>query len=173
MIDDSLPQDSILGILKSAINIEKFGIRYYTALSLAVDSQDAKELMKYLINAEESHQRFLENVFNKQKDIGDDAKRPLPLDNLDEDGRLAIFSEPLDEVDPAEVGVEEALNYGINVEEKSIKFYNSALKIINDIELKNTLQDLVKFEHEHLDLLKENLDEYRKSGTWRGYIATQ
>jgi rubrerythrin len=173
MSDDSLPRDSILGILKSAINIEKFGIRYYTALSMAVDSQDAKELMKYLVDAEEKHQRFLENEFNKQKEIGDASLRPLPLDNLDEDGRLAIFSEPLDDVDPTQVGVEEALNYGINVEEKSIKFYNSALDIINDIELKKTLQDLIKFEHEHLDLLRQNLDEFRASGNWRGYIATQ
>ena len=140
---------------------------------MAVDNLDAKELLKYLINAEEKHQYFLENEFNKQKDIGDAALRALPLDNLDEDGRLAIFSEPLDEVDPAQVGVEEALNYGINVEEKSIKFYNSALDIINDIELKKTIQDLVKFEHEHLDLLRQNLDEFRSSGNWRGYIATQ
>lgn len=167
------PKDSILGILRSAINIEQFGIRYYNALSSAVDNQDAKDLMKYLVDAEESHKRILENLFNSEKELGDAAARPLPLDNLDKDGQLAIFSEPLDDVDPTEVGVEEALQYGINVEAKSINFYKSVMKIIDDVELTDTLQNLVDFEGEHLALLKKNLSEYRSSGNWCGYIAIQ
>lgn len=173
MNDDSEPRDSILGILRSAINIEKFGIRYYSALSSAVESEDGKNLLKFLIDAEEKHQRFLEDLFNKQKEIGDSATRPLPLDNLDEDGRLSIFSEPLDDVDPAEVGVEEALLYGINVEKRSIHFYKTAAKIIDDIDLKKILLDLVDFENEHLDLFKKNLKEYRATGDWCEYVIVE
>jgi len=58
MLDEDIPRDSILGILRSAINIEKFGIKYYNALSTAIDSQDAKELLKFLVDAEKKHQRY-------------------------------------------------------------------------------------------------------------------
>jgi len=173
MLDEDIPRDSILGILRSAINIEKFGIKYYNALSTAIDSQDAKELLKFLVDAEKKHQRYLEDEYNKHLEIGDPATRPLPLDNLDDEGRLEIFSEPLDDVDPSEVGIEDAIKYGIHVEEKSIDFYQSALKIIDDIELKEILQKLITFENHHLDMLTENLDEYKSSGNWRGYVATE
>jgi rubrerythrin len=172
MDDKAFPKDSILGILRSAIDIEKFGIRYYSALCGAVENSDGKLLLKYLTDAEEKHRRFLEEEFNKQKDIGDTALRPLPLDDLDEEDRLAIFSEQLDEVDPTQVGTEEALKYGINVEKRSIEFYKNALKIINDIELKDMLEKLIHFENEHLAILQKNLKTFQKAGNWYGYIAT-
>ena len=61
MSGEDIPRDSLLGILRSAISIEKFGIRYYNALSTAVNSQDAKDLLKFLMDAETKHQLHLEN----------------------------------------------------------------------------------------------------------------
>ena len=172
MTEEIESKESILGILRAAISIEKFGIRYYSALSSAVENENGKSLLTYLVDAEEKHQRILEDIYNKQKEIGDSATRPLPLDNLDEDGRLAIFAEPLNEVDPNTVDAAEALSYGIHVEERSKIFYENAAKIVDDIELKEMFSDLVKFEDEHLKLLQKNLDEVNRSGNWRGYVAT-
>jgi rubrerythrin len=166
-------RDSILGILQSAISIEKFGYRYYMALSGATQNDEGKSLLNYLANAEKEHQRKLENIYNTQKEIGIDAAKPLPLDNLDEDGRLAIFSEHLDELDPAEVGPIKALNFGIHIEIKSIVFYKSAAKVVNNVNVKKTFLDLIEFENEHLEWLQKNLKELESSGNWAGRLDTE
>ena len=168
MVNKNEPVDSMLGIIRTAINIEKFGIRYYSALSSAVENDLGKRFLEYLINAEEDHQRTLEQKFDDLKQMGDDALRPLPLDNLDEDGDLAIFAEPLADVDPKDVGPVEAVKYGIHAEERSIKFYRNAAKIVSDTALKEIFDDLVRFEVEHLELLKKNLKQIEEDGSWVG-----
>ena len=82
MTNDLEPRDSILGLLKAAIEIEKFGIRYYTALSSAVDNEKGKSFLNYLVTAEEKHQKTLEDIYNRQKEAGEEAIKALPLDNL-------------------------------------------------------------------------------------------
>ena len=129
MNDDSEPKDSILGILKAAIDIEKFGIRYYSALGSAIDNENGKALLTYLANAEEKHQLMLEDEYHKQKQIGDEAEQPLPLDNLDEEGRLVIFAEPFEDVDPKDITEIEAINIGLRIEERSMRFYDNVAKI--------------------------------------------
>jgi rubrerythrin len=166
-------RDSILGILQSAISIEKFGYRYYMALSGATQNEEGKSLLDYLASSEKEHQRKLENMFNIQIGIGEEATKPLPLDNLDEDGRLAIFSEHLDELDPTEVGPIKALNFGIHIEIKSIVFYKSASKVVDNIDVKETFLDLIEFENEHLELLQRNLKELESSGNWAGRSDTE
>jgi rubrerythrin len=168
MNNDSEPKDSILGILRAAIDIENFGIRYYNALSSAVSNTCGKSFLNYLATAEEKHKMMLENLYNKQKELGDEVKRPLPLDNLDEEGKLAVFSEPLDEVDPTDIDAIEAVTYGIHVEEKSKIFYENAAKIVDDFDLKETFNRLVEFENEHLKLLQSNLETLQISGDWSG-----
>ena len=78
---------------------------------------NGKSFLEYLSTAEEKHKMILEDFYNKQKEIGDDAKRPLAFDNLDEEGKLAIFSEPLKDVNPADVDSIEALQYGVHTED--------------------------------------------------------
>jgi rubrerythrin len=171
MNDESIPNESILGILRSAIEIEKYGIEYYNALSTAVDDVIGKEFLKYLAEAERIHQRTLEEQYENRENSDADAIQPLPMDNLDEDGKQLIFSIPLEDYDPSTVSATDALKFGIHVEEQSMKFYNYAAKIVNDDELKNILKDLVEFEKEHMKLLKENLKILESNGDWLGKSA--
>ena len=160
MNDESEPKDSIRGILRSAINIEKFGIRYYTALSSAVEDKTGKEFIDYLVDAEQKHQRSLEQEYDKQKEFGAETLKPLPMDNLDDDGQQVIFSESLEDYEPGDVGIGEAIKFGIHVEERSIKFYSNAAKLVHDPALKEILSELVKFEQEHLELFKKNFSQF-------------
>ena len=160
MTNDSEPKDSILGILRSAINIEKFGIRYYQSLMTVVEDVTGKEMLEYLINAERKHQSYLEQEYDTQKELGMDSLQPLPLDNLDDEGRLAIFAEQLEEYQPEDVGIEAAIKFGINVEKRSIDFYSTAALLMHDFELKEKLNELVKFEEEHLQMLEKNFSQF-------------
>ena len=160
MTDDSEPKDSILGILRSAISIEKFGIRYYQSLMTVIEDVTGKEMLEFLINAEVKHQSYLEQELDKQKAFGMDAIKPLPLDNLDDEGRLAIFAEQLDEYKPKDVDIEAAIKFGINVEKRSINFYSAAALLMHDFELKEKLNELVEFEKEHLELLEKNFSQF-------------
>jgi rubrerythrin len=162
MANDSEPKDSILGIFRSAIDIEKFGIRYYQSLMTVVEDVTGKEMLEYLINAERKHQSYLEQEYDKYKELGLDSLKPLPLDNLDEEGRLAIFAEKLDEYKPEDVGIEAAIKFGINVEQRSIDFYSAAALLMHDFELEEKLNELVKFEEEHLELLQKNFSQFLK-----------
>ena len=169
MVDNAEPKESILGILRSAINIEKFGIRYYQALSSAVEDENGKALLNYLIDAESDHQRTLEQEYDKHKNLGDEALKPLPLDNIAEEGDISIFSEPLEDYDPTEVSAKEAIIFGMHVEERSIRFYLMAAKVINTPELLDILNNLIDFEKGHLELLKKNLSRLETEDTWFGY----
>ncbi len=102
--------------------------------------------------------------------MGDDALKPLPMDNLDEDGRQMIFSLPLEDYDPSKVSAIDALRFGIQVEESSILFYGNAAKIVGDNAIKNVLNGLVEFEREHLILLTKNLKQLELDGTWIGQV---
>jgi rubrerythrin len=172
MNEESIPNESMLGILRSAIEIEKYGIEYYNTLSTAVDDEIGKEFMEYLAEAERKHQRTLEQEYDTRKELGDDAIQPLPMDNLDEDGKQLIFSVPLENYDPSTVSAIDALKFGMHVEEQSMKFYNNAALIVDDDELKNVLKDLVEFEKEHLVLLKQNLEQLEINGSWLGKTET-
>jgi len=172
MNEESIPNESMLGILRSAIEIEKYGIEYYNALSTAVDDQTGKEFIEYLAEAERKHQRTLEEEYDSRKEAGDDAVQPLPMDNLDEDAKQLIFSVPLEDYDPSTVSATDALKFGIHVEEQSMKFYNNAAKIVTDDQLKTVLKDLVEFEKEHLVLLRQNLNELEINGSWLGNNPT-
>ena len=167
-MNDNESKESLLGLLRAAIDIEKFGIRYYRGLSGAVSDENGKRLLDYLADAEEDHQRTLEQKFDEMKEIGDETLKPLPLEELDKDGDISIFSEPLDEVDPQDISHIDAMKYGIKVEERSIKFYNGLARAAGDPELKRTLTELVKFEIEHLELLKKNLKQMEADGSWAG-----
>jgi rubrerythrin len=169
MVDNAEPKESILGILRSAINIEKFGIRYYQALSSAIQDENGKALMNYLIDAESDHQRKLEQEYDKHKELGDEALKPLPLDNLADEGDISIFSEPLEDYDPSSVSAKDAIIFGMHVEERSIRFYSMAAKVINAPELLDTLNNLIEFEKGHLELLKKNLNRLETEDTWFGY----
>lgn len=170
MNNEEESRESILGILRSAINIEKFGINYYSVLSGAVDDETGKELLEFLAEAERKHQRTLEQEYATQKQLGDDALKPLPMDNLDEDGKQMIFSLPLEDYDPSEVSAIDALKFGMRVEESSMRFYSNAAKIVDDDALRNVLNGLVEFEREHLQLLKQNLKQLEQDGSWLGNV---
>lgn len=170
MNSDLEPRDSVLGILKAAIEIEKFGIRYYKALASAVDNEKGKALLNYLADAEEKHQIILEDEYNKQQEVGDEASKSLPFDNLDEDGKQSIFSEPLQDVDPTEISAIEAVKYGLHVEERTMRFYNDAAKVMTDVALQDILNSLLRFEQGHFELLKKNLDQLERDDTWFGHL---
>jgi len=169
MVDNEEPKESILGILRSAINIEKFGIRYYQALSSAVEDDNGKALLNFLIDAESDHQRTLEQEYDKHKELGDEALKPLPLDNLEEEGDITIFSESLEDYDPTSVSAKDAIKFGMHVEERSIRFYSMAAKVINAPELLDILNYLIDYEKDHLELLKKNLNRLETEDTWFGY----
>lgn len=166
MTGDPEPKESVLGILRSAINIEKFGIRYYRAVSNVLEDRGGKELLNYLAEIESDHQRLLEQEYDKQKELGSEAVKSLPLDNLDDQGNEIIFSEPLEYYEPENVTAVDAVKFGINVEQRSIDFYSSAAKIMNDLLLKETFNKLVDFEKEHLELLNKTLESLEKDGSW-------
>jgi rubrerythrin len=168
MNEDDIPNESILGILRSAIEIEKYGVEYYNTLSTAVDDEIGKEFLKYLAVAEREHQRTLENEYDSKNELGEMSIQPLPMDNLDEDGKQLIFSVPLEDYDPSTVSAIDALKFGIHIEEQSMRFYNNAARMINDDELRNILKELVEFEKEHLVLLKQNLELLESEGNWLG-----
>ena len=163
------PKDSILGILRSAINIEKYGIRYYRAVGSALEDRGGKELLNYLAEIESEHQRILEQEYDKHKESSVEVAKSLPLDNLDERGNEIIFSEPLEYYEPEDISAIEAVKFGINVEQRSIDFYKAAERIMNELVLKEMFNKLVKFENEHLELLNKTLEQLEKDGSWYSF----
>ncbi len=65
---------------------------------------------------------------------------------------------------------QEALKLGMSVEANSIKFYKDNANKSPEPEITALFNELVAWEQEHMELLKENLRMLRDEGSWYGYI---
>lgn len=146
-------------IMKIALEEEKDGIEFYKKMVEKAFTPKAKELFHLLLHEEEKHLWVIENnllpTFEKEKiDLNDEE---LVIAYLKRTNRSEIFSknEKLEEIANDLTTDFEALRIGIDIEKKSIVFYENFFKATPESEGKEALKKLISEEEKHLKMLRE------------------
>lgn len=154
-------------VLKTAMAIEEFGIRFYSELSECVKDKRGSALLRGLGNDEGEHLRILtEQMSHASKGLD-----PTKVEVMDEYLKILpdkVFVKPKGSCMTLSDEIA-ALQKGIEVEENSIRMYQDALKMSLDDGTRATLEELVKWERRHKEILEENLHMLKLEGAWYGY----
>jgi rubrerythrin len=156
-----------VAVLKAAIEIEEFGIKFYSDLSGCVDDDRGSALFRSLAADEVEHRRLLQKELDR---LGQecDVSCVKPMKEYLQIIPKKVFTPPpgaclalKDEIS--------ALETGIEVEENSRRMYADSLGKVKDEATRSTLESLVGWEIKHKKILEENLRNLKLEGTWYGY----
>lgn len=158
--------DKVLGTVVQAIEIEKFGYEFYHNMRGFVSEIDGQRLVSYLGKLEVDHIKWLEEEYERQlSKITDFNESPAVDLALLAKGEIFLDSEKLPEIfkdfDP-----QHALTFAIQIEKRSIEFYEGAMVTSEDDSVKALFQKLADFEREHIVLLNDNLKSLQDNGKW-------
>ncbi|UCE73971.1 MAG: ferritin family protein [Methanomassiliicoccales archaeon] len=158
--------DMVLGIVEQAIKIEKFGYEFYDSMRSFVKDSKGQRFISYLAKLEVDHIKWLEEEYerqlaklqelheNREVDISLLAKQEIFLG----DPKLP---EVFKDFDP-----KSALNYGIEIEKRSVAFYEKNMDLGDDDNLRELFRKLADFEKDHITILKNNLKSLETKGSW-------
>ncbi len=154
-------------VLKTALAIEEFGIRFYADLGQCVADPRGAALMRSLGNDEGEHARIIQREMDRLMERGDQGR----IEPLKEYLRILpemVFERPIEGCIALNDEIA-ALQKGIEVEVNSIKMYQEALAKALDAKTHATLQELARWELRHREILEENLRTLKLEGAWYGY----
>jgi rubrerythrin len=160
--------EKVLGAVKEAIEIERFGYDFYNSMREFVKDGNGQKLVSYLAGLEVDHIVWLEEEYRRQLEKLDEL-REEPEVKISLLGKEEIFfgqdklPEIFKEFDPVK-----AVSYAIGIENKSVAFYEKSMDISEDDKTKDLFIRLADFERDHIIILEENLKSLQEIGQWRG-----
>jgi rubrerythrin len=156
--------DTTLAIIKQAIEIEQFGYDFYNEMRSYVRTRVGQKVVSHLANLEVDHIKWLEEEYDRQLDKIEEFDENHAID-ISLTGKSEIFIvDGLSEVFRGS-DIEQALEFAIEVEKKSVNFYNNT-GAVEDDRLRELFRKLADYEREHIELLKENLKSVKSGGPW-------
>ncbi|HTY47278.1 MAG TPA: ferritin family protein [Methanomassiliicoccales archaeon] len=159
--------DLSVAIIKTAIEIEKFGIDFYSSFAGCVAEQIGSALLKSLADDERKHKEILEKELSRLADTCD-VSCVTPMQQYLSILPSKVFHAPPDACLMLADEIK-AMELGIEVEQKSIEMYTDGKAKVKDAQTKATLATLEKWEETHRAILEENLRLLKLEGTWYGY----
>jgi rubrerythrin len=164
---DGAQRELSVAVLRTALAIEEFGIKFYSDLSECVTDDVGKALMRSLGKDEEEHARIIRKEMARVTE-GHPVAGPEPMKEYLDILPSKVFVKPEGSCLTLEEEVA-ALQKGVDVEINSIKMYRDALSRAIDPNTKATLEELARWETRHREILEENMRTLRAEGSWYGY----
>jgi rubrerythrin len=137
---------------KIASKIERDGIDFYGNLADGIKNKDAKDKIKFLIAEEKKHLSFFEGrLSDANQDVEDDFEEDDLLKYMD----YGIFQpyQNMKEMKDIIDDVDKALDIGIIVEDRTVKFYQVCKDKIQSQETKREIQNIIDEENKHKTML--------------------
>ena len=159
---------SALSILAAARQIEIFGIQFYSKVATCVEDENGKALMRSLGADERTHKETIEEVMEH-------LSPGLDLDSVEPEKQfLDILPEKVFPFPPEGACLTvadeiRAVNIGLDVEIASVKMYQEASAMVDDLRIKNILITLTRIEEKHKILLESSLMLLKTDGSWYAY----
>ncbi|NIM57755.1 MAG: hypothetical protein GTO16_02275 [Candidatus Aminicenantes bacterium] len=159
--------DKVLGTIKQAIAIERFGYDFYYNMRDFIKDKNGQLLMSYLGRLEVDHIKWLEEEYHRQLSKLDELQEEKLVDIsligkeeifLGEDKLPDIFKD----FDPLK-----AIKFAIGIENRSVEFYEKNMKITDDDKIRDLFNRLADFERDHITILKDNQKSLQEMGLWR------
>jgi rubrerythrin len=149
--------------IKTAIQMEKDGLRYYKEAAEKTENELAKKTFLRIAKDEAVHLKTFQQMFDTV--TGSEEWRDL-AEFTPKVGKVPIFEGEIEKkgnVNPSEV---DALRIAIDNERKGIEHYKKAAAAAGDKMAKEIFNKIQKEEEYHYDLLQAQLDYLTKSGFW-------
>jgi len=158
--------DEAVNILKKGIAIEKNGIEAYLDFAAKVKNETGKNVFIRLAHDEFDHmtvlERQLEGLICNKIWICEAIPKSI----------IEGLSPRLREIDKIKSGdgIEDldVLKIGLDLERRSIEFYQNDKKKIEDKEAVKMFDRIIEMEESHYDLLQAEIDHIEKTGFWFG-----
>ena len=158
--------DKTLETLLQAIEIEKFGYDFYYNIREFVPDIEGQRLVSYLGKLEIDHINWLEEEYDRQLSKMQDFDEE-PKVNLSLIGKEKIFLNQKDLPDLfSDFDPQKALDFAIQLERRSIEFYESNMDISDDDKTRELFKRLADFERDHIVILNDNLKSLQERGRW-------
>lgn len=139
---------------KIACKIEEDGVFFYKKILDKTKNKESKRILNALINEEEKHLRFFEELLFKLEESGENSWEG---DDLLSEMDYGIFK-PYDNakaIDSILDNPEEIVKLAILIEDKSIKFYDYCKDNIKNKNAKKEISSIISEENGHKKLIKE------------------
>jgi len=143
---------------KIASKIEKDGISFYRNLVNGIKDKGAREKIQYLLSEEKKHLSFFEDCLSK---AGEDTEDGFEDDDLLSYMDYGIFQpyKHINQMKDIIDDVDKALDIGIIVEDRTVKFYQACKDKVTAKAAQKELQNIIDEEEGHKELLLNMLSK--------------
>jgi len=150
--------------LETAIKLEEDGKEFYLKSAEKTIETFAKDIFKYLAEVEDAHVEVAKSIYKNLKNDGKWPKLVTPPGK--EIDVISIFPKDLDIGGEDISGIKSALDIGISMEEKSIKFYDELSDSAIDPLEKRFYIALSREERGHYLLLSDSKEYIEDPAGW-------
>lgn len=152
--------------LETAIKLEEEGKEFYTKASEKTSQPYAKNLFKSLAESENRHILRVKEIYEKIK--SEDKWPKLVTPEVDISDKKSVFPKDPKITDDEFLEISDAINIGIEMEEKSIKFYDDLTEKATDPFEKRFYIVLSREERGHYLDLWDYLEYLQDPAGWFG-----
>ncbi len=139
-----------------AARIEKDGVDFYEKLAQKVDDNQTRKTLELLASEEVRHLRTFEYLLTEARQVSEDESEDNDLLTSMDFGIFKAYQN-LEELESIIADSKKAIKVGIEVEAKSIAFYESCQKALSSDKAKQEVAKIINEEYKHKGLLEDML----------------
>ncbi|HEC83525.1 MAG TPA: hypothetical protein ENI46_03435 [Firmicutes bacterium] len=150
--------------MKTAIEMEKSGHRFFTEASNKVTHEVGRKLFRRLASEEIDHLRTFERIFDELSKGGDWKQA---ISSVEPSKRMPYFDEARKEFKAQDLSVElDYLRRALEIERHAIEFFENAIANAETQEAKEVFTRILEEGKNHYDLIQAEIDSINHSGFW-------
>lgn len=150
--------------MKTAIEMEKSGHRFFTEASNKVKHEVGRKLFSRLAAEEIEHMQTFEKIFNEVSG-GADWKEAMKA--IQPAKKVPYFDEGRKEFKVEDMSVElDYLKKALDLERNAMQFFEKAIQDAESPEAKEIFKRILDEEQGHYDLIQSEIDSINGTGFW-------
>ena len=150
--------------MKTAIEMEKSGHRFFTEAANSVRHQVGKKLFSRLAAEEVTHLKTFEKIFSEVSG-GTDWRDAIK--SVEPSKRMPYFDQARKEFKAGDLTVElDYLRKALDLERNAMQFFEKAITEAENPEAREIFKRILEEERQHYDLIQAEIDSINGTGFW-------
>ena len=156
--------DKTAQAMRTAIEMEKSGHRFFTEASNKVKHEVGRKLFSRLASEEIDHMRTFEKIFNE---VSGGANWQEAMKAVQPAKRVPYFDDARKEFKVEDMTVElDYLKKALDLERNAINFFEQAIRDSESPEAREIFKRILGEEQGHYDLIQSEIDSINGNGFW-------
>lgn len=151
---------SLTDVLAEALKLERDGQEFYTKTAQRVEDQAAQAMFSQLAEDEVDHYNYIKRQYEALQ-AGEGWSAIPEMELVESIDAVSVVFPPdekvIDEL-PENSTEEDALLFGLNIEDKSFKLYHNSAERADDPEAKKLFMQLAGAEQRHFEILMQRYE---------------